>query len=122
MNDPFKMYVMWNTCRQGRCSRRQTKDSQGTLNCETQGKQGGQPSDWIKVGGPLTFVGTNPPGKLAKEEDVQGKVEETVKVKDNWPGSTGTDKDWMKPSSSQIKQTFPPGPDETWWEFHPSRE
>ena len=38
---------------------------------------------------------TNPPGELPKEEDVQGKVEEPVKVKDNRPGRTGTEKDWI---------------------------
>ena len=44
----------------------------------------------------IELVETNPPWELAKEEDVQGKVEEPVKVKDNRPGRMGTDdKDWI---------------------------
>ena len=43
----------------------------------------------------IGFMETNPPWELPKEEDVQGKVEETVKVKDNRPGRTGTEKDWI---------------------------
>ena len=46
--------------------------------------------DWIGV------VETNPPWEVPKEEDVKSKVQETMKIKHNWPGSTGTDNKWMK--------------------------